>query len=199
MAEVKITKDNFTAEVLKCDIPVLLDFWAEWCGPCRMLAPIVEEIADEYDDVVKVGKVNVDEEPELSSIFNVSSIPTLVVIDHGKANKSAVGYMSNKKSSSFSDCKIKQNRQPAFFLQTALFYAFFFFLCQSIRQYAETPMKTTAETAAPAFSPGGTKSASISALPGETIMPIILPFISTISVSLPLTLTCQPVSFGMLK
>ena len=97
IAEVKITKDNFTSEVLKCDIPVLLDFWAEWCGPCRMLAPIVEEIADEYDDVVKVGKVNVDEEHELSSIFNVSSIPTLVVIDHGKANKSAVGYMSKEK------------------------------------------------------------------------------------------------------
>ena len=93
MAEVKITKDNFTTEVLKCDIPVLLDFWAEWCGPCRTMSPIV----DEYDDVVKVGKVNVDEESELSSIFNVSSIPTLVVIDHGKANKSAVGYMSKEK------------------------------------------------------------------------------------------------------
>ena len=97
MAVITITKENFEAEVLKSAQPVLLDFWAEWCGPCRMLAPIVEEIADEYGDIVKVGKVNVDEEPELSSIFNVSSIPTLVVIDHGKANKSAVGYMSKEK------------------------------------------------------------------------------------------------------
>lgn len=96
MAEViHVTAENFDEATSRgvC----LLDFWAEWCGPCRMLAPIVEEIADEYDDVVKVGKVNVDEEPELSSIFNVSSIPTLVVIDHGKANKSAVGYMSKEK------------------------------------------------------------------------------------------------------
>ena len=97
MAEVKITKENFTPEVLKCDIPVLLDFWAEWCGPCRMLAPIVEEIADEYSDAVKVGKVNVDEEPELSSIFRVESIPTLVVLDHGKAIKSSVGYVKKEK------------------------------------------------------------------------------------------------------
>lgn len=97
MAEVKITKENFTPEVLKCDIPVLLDFWAEWCGPCRMLAPIVEEIADEYSDAVKVGKVNVDEEPEFSSIFRVESIPTLVVLDHGKAIKSSVGYVTKEK------------------------------------------------------------------------------------------------------
>ena len=97
MSEIVLTNENFEEEVLKSDIPVLVDFWATWCGPCKMVAPVVAEIAEENAGKIKVGKVNVDEEPELSSIFNVSSIPTLVVIDHGKANKSAVGYMSKEK------------------------------------------------------------------------------------------------------
>lgn len=97
MSEVRITEENFTSEVLKCDIPVLLDFWAEWCGPCRMLSPIVAEIAKEYDGTVKVGKINVDEENGLASVFNVSSIPMLVVMDHGKAIKSSVGYIPKEK------------------------------------------------------------------------------------------------------
>lgn len=97
MSEVRITEENFTSEVLKCDIPVLLDFWAEWCGPCRMLSPIVAEIAKEYDGTVKVGKINVDEENGLASVFNVSSIPMLVVMDHGKAIKFSVGYIPKEK------------------------------------------------------------------------------------------------------
>ncbi len=92
MNEVRLTKNNFKDEVLNSDIPVLVDFWATWCGPCRMVAPIVEEIADEYDGRIKVGKVNVDEEPELSMQFRVASIPTLMVFKNGKLVNTAVGY-----------------------------------------------------------------------------------------------------------
>ena len=91
MTELKITSENFEREVLRSDKPVLIDFWANWCGPCRMLSPTISEIAEEYKDKVKVGKVNVDEEAELAAMFRVSSIPLLVVMKNGKVVNSAVG------------------------------------------------------------------------------------------------------------
>ena len=91
MTELKITNENFEREVLNSDKPVLIDFWAPWCGPCRMLSPTISEIAEEYKDKVKVGKVNVDEEGELATIFRVSSIPMLVVMKNGKVVNSTVG------------------------------------------------------------------------------------------------------------
>ena len=92
MAEINITEQNFEQEVLKSDLPVLLDFWATWCGPCMMLSPIVAEIAEEYEGKVKVGKVNVDEQMQLAVAFHVESIPMLVLMKDGKAVKTSVGY-----------------------------------------------------------------------------------------------------------
>ena len=91
MTEMNITKENFEAEVMNSDRPVLIDFWAPWCGPCRMLSPTISEIAEEYGDKVKVCKVNVDEQGELASTFGVMSIPTLVVIKEGKIVNSVTG------------------------------------------------------------------------------------------------------------
>ena len=91
MAELKITRENFENEVMKSDIPVLIDFWAPWCGPCRMMGPIIEQLAEEYEGKAKVGKVNVDEEDELSQAFGVMSIPTIVLVKDGKVVKQAVG------------------------------------------------------------------------------------------------------------
>lgn len=90
--EIELYKETFEQEVLQSDILVLVDFWATWCGPCKMIAPIVKEIADEYDGKILVGKVNVDEEPDLTMQYNVSSIPTLMVFKNGQLVNKAVGY-----------------------------------------------------------------------------------------------------------
>lgn len=95
MKVMNISRENFQTEVLKADRPVLLDFWAPWCGPCRMVIPIVEEIANERADI-KVGKVNVDEQPELASAFGVMSIPTLVVMKDGKVVNQSMGARPKK-------------------------------------------------------------------------------------------------------
>lgn len=87
-----ITKNNFENEVVKSDKPILIDFWAEWCGPCRMVSPVIDEIAEENDDI-KVCKINVDNEPELAQAFGIMSIPTLVIMKNGKVVNKATGAM----------------------------------------------------------------------------------------------------------
>ncbi len=91
MEIVKITNDNFEEEVLKCEVPVLLDFWADWCGPCKMQSPVLDELSKELGDAVKIGKVNVDEEAALALKYQIMSIPTLVVMEHGVFKEKAIG------------------------------------------------------------------------------------------------------------
>ncbi len=97
MAEaLKLTADNFQSEVLKADVPVLVDFWAPWCGPCKMIAPIIDELASEQEGRLRVGKVNTDENAQLAGEYGVMSIPTLILFKDGEAVERLVGFMSKK-------------------------------------------------------------------------------------------------------
>lgn len=91
---VTLTKENFDGEIIKSEVPCLVDFWASWCGPCRMVSPIIDELADEYDGKLKVGKVNVDEEGELAAEYAVVSIPTIIIFKNGKVEQKLVGARS---------------------------------------------------------------------------------------------------------
>lgn len=92
MSEINLKEENFEEEVLKSEKPVLVDFWATWCGPCQMLAPVLEEIAEEYKDKIKVGKINIDNERNLAIKYQVVSIPTLMIFKNGEIVKTAVGF-----------------------------------------------------------------------------------------------------------
>jgi thioredoxin 1 len=96
MKPVEITESNFTQEVLKSDKPVLIDFWAEWCGPCKMIAPVVEELAREYDGKLKVGKLDVDNHQAVAGQYGIRSIPTLLIFKGGKVVDQIVGAVPKK-------------------------------------------------------------------------------------------------------
>ena len=93
---VTLTQENFAAEVLKASTPVLVDFWAEWCGPCKMIGPVLDELAAEYDGKVKIGKVNVDQNRELAAEYSVRSIPTLLLFHQGQVADQMVGLRSKR-------------------------------------------------------------------------------------------------------
>ncbi len=97
MAELVITNENFEQEVLKADKPAIIDFWAPWCGPCRMMGPVIEKFAEEFDGKYVVGKVNVDDEEELAGRFNIMSIPTIKVFKNGQEVATALGVQTREK------------------------------------------------------------------------------------------------------
>lgn len=94
MSLLHITDENFKKEVLESGLPVLVDFWAEWCGPCKMIAPILEELAKEYDKKIKIGKINVEENPRFTSQYGIMSIPTLIFFKNGKVAEQAAGALN---------------------------------------------------------------------------------------------------------
>jgi len=96
MAAIELTKDNFEEEVLGANVPVLVDFWASWCGPCRMVVPVIERVADQTQGTAKIGKVNVDEQPELAAKYQIMSIPSLLVFKNGELLETAVGVKSEE-------------------------------------------------------------------------------------------------------
>lgn len=109
MHPIELTDANFEQEVIKSDVPVLIDFWAVWCGPCKMIAPFVQEIADEYQGKVKVGKLDVDNNPQVSMTYGIRSIPTLLIFKGGKIVDQIVGAVPKKTITS----KIENQLQPA--------------------------------------------------------------------------------------
>lgn len=96
MSEIIVTKDNFDSEVMKSDIPVVVDFWASWCGPCKMLSPVVAQIAEESQGKIKVCKINIDEEEELAMKYQIMSIPTLLIVKNGEVVNKSIGFMSKE-------------------------------------------------------------------------------------------------------
>ena len=119
MKEITITAQNWDAEVIKSEKPVLLDFWAPWCGPCKMLGPVIAEIAEEHDEI-KVGKVNVDEESDLAEQFGVMSIPTLVMMKEGKVVNSFTGYAPKEASKNLLQSKFYSHPFKFIFVYTKL-------------------------------------------------------------------------------